>query len=371
MLPPTTPYAHPTLYPPAHSRCSFVCAPAKQIEAAAAGGSVHLLLGNHELMNLQGDNRYASKQEILQLGMQAEAASAGRNTSGGGDSNGGRGGGGSGAGKPAGKAAKADSRAAASKAGLRAWRHAFSPGGASHSLLQQHKLAALLGAGGCRTLFVHAAALDWMLEVPPAAANSTTLGDEDDPGLSLVGRWNDALRLGAFECRLLAARRGAAAAGRLPHRQLLAAQCAADSPLFPFMERLLGYGGPMWSRIFSNKPEPQLCPMVAKVLTALNASRVVVGHTIQANTRVNTRCGGRIVFLDVGLGLVDSALAAWSCSPSGDGGGGGGGSNASSNGGGSQQQRADAGRGAAPGDDAVQCLAHYRNSQQQLRITPA
>ena len=37
-------------------------------EAAAAGGSVHALLGNHEAMNLQGDWRYVSPADIADFG---------------------------------------------------------------------------------------------------------------------------------------------------------------------------------------------------------------------------------------------------------------------------------------------------------------
>lgn len=53
-----------------------------QGEAAAAGGAIHTLMGNHETMNLLGDYRYVSQKELVALGrrhspqpMTVEAAS--------------------------------------------------------------------------------------------------------------------------------------------------------------------------------------------------------------------------------------------------------------------------------------------------------
>jgi hypothetical protein len=37
-------------------------------EAAAAGGAVHALLGNHEAMNLRGDWRYVSEEDVAEFG---------------------------------------------------------------------------------------------------------------------------------------------------------------------------------------------------------------------------------------------------------------------------------------------------------------
>ena len=42
-----------------------------QRESAAAGGAVHVLLGNHEAMNLSGDLRYVSEGDYAQFGDQA------------------------------------------------------------------------------------------------------------------------------------------------------------------------------------------------------------------------------------------------------------------------------------------------------------
>ena len=38
-----------------------------QTEARRTDGSVHTLLGNHELMNLEGQHQYVSRQELQRL----------------------------------------------------------------------------------------------------------------------------------------------------------------------------------------------------------------------------------------------------------------------------------------------------------------
>ena len=56
---------------------------------------------------------------------------------------------------------------------------------------------------------------------------------------------------------------------------------------------------PLWTRVYSGVPEPA-CEELAQVLSALNAKRMVVGHTPQP-TGVNAACDGRVWRIDVGL----------------------------------------------------------------------
>jgi len=91
-------------------------------EASDVGGQVTCLLGNHELMNLQGDLRYVNKHELVYIGHQMSNA-------------GGR-------------------REASPK---EVWRELFAPSGLYGSLLREERqVAVVAGEGECRTLFVHA-----------------------------------------------------------------------------------------------------------------------------------------------------------------------------------------------------------------------
>jgi hypothetical protein len=58
--------------------------------------------------------------------------------------------------------------------------------------------------------------------------------------------------------------------------------------------------GPIWTRLYSEKPGPSDCATLASVLTALGAKRMVVGHTVQQGG-VTSACDDRVWRIDVGL----------------------------------------------------------------------
>jgi len=57
---------------------------------------------------------------------------------------------------------------------------------------------------------------------------------------------------------------------------------------------------PIWTRLYSSDPGPDACAELGRVLAALGAARMVVGHTVQAQG-INAACGGQVWRIDVGL----------------------------------------------------------------------
>jgi len=64
--------------------------------------------------------------------------------------------------------------------------------------------------------------------------------------------------------------------------------------------RVLGEDGPVWTRLYSAAPTASDCAALGEVLTALGASRMVVGHTVQPQG-INAACDGRVYRIDTGL----------------------------------------------------------------------
>lgn len=177
-------------------------------EAEEAGGRVINLLGNHEVMNMQGDWRYVSQGDLENFG------------------------------------------------GMEERKKAWSWDGWLGSELQKFPVAVVVD----RVLFVHAGLLPEMLE-------HRSLED-------LNAAFHAALK-------------------HVSNSQKM----RKDEP------KLLGSHGPVWARDYAYG-RPGVCKMASQVLAKVQADRMVVGHTIQRDYHVHTRCDGQILLGDTAISSV-------------------------------------------------------------------
>lgn len=59
--------------------------------------------------------------------------------------------------------------------------------------------------------------------------------------------------------------------------------------------------GPLWFRDYVNAPESAACPPLEQAVRSLGATRMVVGHTTRRDGKVEARCGGRLLVIDIGI----------------------------------------------------------------------
>lgn len=59
--------------------------------------------------------------------------------------------------------------------------------------------------------------------------------------------------------------------------------------------------GPLWYRGLAEEPDPDFAPQVTAILRALGARAVVIGHTVAPGFAIRTRFGGRVVQIDTGM----------------------------------------------------------------------
>jgi len=138
-------------------------------------------------------------------------------------------------------------------------------------LLAQHILdlpaIAVVGIGKCRTVFCHAGLLSQHVE-----------GDFS------VEKYNN------------------------HSRDVLSREKAADREADGFSDE----HSPLWNRILSWGPEEIACEHVSHVLRLLNASQMVVGHSV--HKKITTRCGGRLQLIDIGISKVyGGRIGGWQC----------------------------------------------------------
>jgi hypothetical protein len=63
---------------------------------------------------------------------------------------------------------------------------------------------------------------------------------------------------------------------------------------------LSGSESPQWTRLYSSDPDAVACEVLEQALTALEAKRMVMGHSIQASG-IASACASRAWLIDVGL----------------------------------------------------------------------
>ena len=279
-------------------------------QARKAGGRVVVLLGNHEVMNLLGEQRDVTPEIYLTF---ADANSESRREK-------------AYAQYAALAAARAKARPqvpavytqareawmAAHPPGWIEYREAFSPGGKYGAWLRQKPIFAK--AGGA--LFMHAGINPTQTPPPKVEDANEQVRNEirqvDRYLQRLVGA---KLALPFFTLDEIV--QVAIAEIQAVNGVLAAAKDSGEQPdLSGFdvavaregLELIkIGEGaalnpeGPMWYRGYANAPEAALEAPLAATLAANGVSRMVVAHTPQGTWRITPRLGARIILIDTGM----------------------------------------------------------------------
>ena len=217
-------------------------------EAAMVGDEVVTLMGNHELMTLQGDLRFVSPLELARVGRETLESS--------GTTDGERG-------------ATVGGRAYV-HAGRLSWIKTFARGEVRGDILRSRSVAAIRGSGRCASAFVHAGLVPGHLF-----------------GTDSVDALNER------------------------------AKVLFDADVVGANDALLGNDGPMWTRRISMGSEADACAAVEETLQRLGVRRMVVGHTPTQSGVIETRCGGLVHMIDVGMSSAYGGKpSAWTCTES-------------------------------------------------------
>ncbi|HYQ05073.1 MAG TPA: metallophosphoesterase [Polyangiaceae bacterium] len=187
-------------------------------EAQAAGGAVHVLNGNHEVMNVQADFRYVTPDGFHDFS----------------------------AGHPDAVHERLSASVAPEQRGRTA---AFLPGGEMARRLAVQPVVLQIGD----SVFVHGGVLEQHVRYGVGRINQET------------SAW------------------------------------MAGAPSEPAPNSLSNQRAPIWVRDYSDgTPAVDRCAELSRVLTALSAQRMVVGHTVQQQG-INSACEGKVWRIDVGL----------------------------------------------------------------------
>jgi len=258
-------------------------------EAAAKGGRVVRLLGNHEIMNMVGHTRDATPDIYAAW---ADAQSDTRQESAFADAQ-----------KLAGGTLDKAAWLTAHPRGYVEYREAFGPEGAYGKYLRGKPAAVKIDD----TIFMHAG-ISPALGLSLDEVNAKVKADIEawDAGV----RWLEDRKLilpfytlqeviGAAETayKEVVARKSA---GKLKQQDLKTA--AMLEPVLTLTQSSLFAGdGPMWFRGYSRWTDEEGAPLMAALLKKYNVKRFVVGHTPQENGTIRERFSGGVYLIDTGM----------------------------------------------------------------------
>jgi hypothetical protein len=221
-----------------------------QKDAARSGGRVHVLLGNHEVMNMLGDLRYVNPEEYVLFQTPRSKELQERFYDG----------------------ARQQARGAAKAAGREFDEPAF------------------------RTKFLEQAPLGFVERTEALSAEGE------------YGRWLRERPVVVKINRVVflhggltpeTAALGCAGINAAVRREL--AEDIKKTQADPLASLAARENGPLWYRGLAKEDETLFAPAVDKVLEAMGARAVVVGHTVAQTGRIATRFGGRVVMIDAGM----------------------------------------------------------------------
>jgi hypothetical protein len=236
-------------------------------EARKAGGRVHALLGNHEVMNMLGDLRYLDAEEykaFLTPKSEQYRESFLRSTE---------------------ERARERAKAAGEAFDEAAFRSTF---------LEQVPLGFVERT---QALSAEGRYGKWLRERPVMAVVN---------GVAFLH--------GGLSPEVAAL--GCAAINATVRRELT--EDFAKTRENPLASLAAGENGPLWYRGLAKEDETAFLPSVERVLQSIQARAIVVGHTPDGSGRIRSRFGGRVILIDVGM--TDSYgghLAALEVGPAG------------------------------------------------------
>lgn len=224
-------------------------------QARDAGGRVHALLGNHEVMDMVGELRDASPEIFATFG------------------------------------------------GESAMREAFGPRGRYGRWLRDKPVVAEIDG----TVFMHAG-------IDPAFSNDVSVNDINRRAKREVTEWDDGVKL-LVDRKLVSPAPKFLEAVEAARKELerLTSAPTRDQPdtrqtaalLIPVANigtsSLFSPNGPLWFRGFASWTDEEAGRHLPVLLDKLHASRFVTAHTPQPNGRITERLGGKLFLIDTGM----------------------------------------------------------------------